>query len=218
MGRPHPQPVAEAAEMALAQRGFNPGEIDGNLDENAREALKRFQRDANLEVTGTLNQATARALGVDLNAGDQQANARQASSRDEQANMRQRASEDPLPYETIRPDISAPGTSNAGTQSARTGPSDVPLPQGSPFAGTVEMRRAHPAPVAKAAEMALAQRGFNPGVIDGNLDENAREALKNFQRDAQLEVTGTLNQATARELGVDLRGNERADFGQSDRR
>jgi peptidoglycan hydrolase-like protein with peptidoglycan-binding domain len=66
--------------------------------------------------------------------------------------------------------------------------------------------------------MALAQRGFNPGEIDGNLDENAREALKSFQRDAQLEVTGTLNQATARELGVDLRGNERADFGASDRR
>ena len=131
---------------------------------------------------------------------------------------RQQGAEGPRPYETIYPDISAPGTSNAGTQSERVGPSGVPLPQGSPFAGTVEMGRAHPTAVAKQVEMALEQRGFNPGEIDGNLDEDTREALKEFQRETDLEVTGTVNQATARELGVDLAGNGGADFGASDRR
>ena len=104
-------------------------------------------------------------------------------------------------WETIRPDISSRDSSLGSTQSMRT-QSGIPLPQGSPFAGTVEMASPNPVPVVKELQKALIQRGYNPGPIDGKLDENTREALKAFQQDAGLEVTGTLNPATAEELGV----------------
>ena len=43
-----------------------------------------------------------------------------------------------------------PGTSYGGTRSERIGPSAVPLPEGSPFAGTVSMGHPHTPALAKA--------------------------------------------------------------------
>ena len=105
--------------------------------------------------------------------------------------------------EPINPSISSPTTSLGGTQSERV-QSGVPLPEGSPYAGTVAMGRSHPARVVKEAQMALRQKGYDPGAIDGSMGNETREALKKFQRDANLDVTGTLNPATAQKLGVDL--------------
>jgi hypothetical protein len=105
--------------------------------------------------------------------------------------------------ETIRPDISAPGTSRGGTQSQRN-QSGTPLPKDSPFSGTVEMGRANSPQDVKAAQQALQEKGHNPGPIDGMMGPRTREALQSFQSASGLETTGTLNQATAEKLGVDL--------------
>ena len=105
--------------------------------------------------------------------------------------------------ETIRPEISAPGTSTGGTQSQRTQPG-TPLPEGSPFTGTVELGHANLAQDVKAAQRALQEKGHNPGPIDGVMGPRTREALKSFQTASGLETTGTLNKETAEKLGVDL--------------
>lgn len=105
--------------------------------------------------------------------------------------------------ETIRPDISAPGTSTGGTQSQRT-QSGAPLPKGSPFSGTVELGTPNSMQDVKATQQALQQKGYNPGPIDGMMGPRTREALKSFQTASGLETTGTLNAATAEKLGVDL--------------
>ncbi|HYP26378.1 MAG TPA: peptidoglycan-binding protein [Blastocatellia bacterium] len=53
-----------AAQAALAGRGYYRGPINGELSRATSRALRRFQRDNNLAVTGDLNQETARKLDV----------------------------------------------------------------------------------------------------------------------------------------------------------
>jgi peptidoglycan hydrolase-like protein with peptidoglycan-binding domain len=122
--------------------------------------------------------------------------------------------------ETIRPDISAPGSSTGGTQSQRT-QSGTPLPKGSPFSGTVDMGHANSVQDVKAAQQALQDKGHNPGAIDGMMGPRTREALKSFQTASGLQTTGTLNEATAEKLGVDLgpsKGSNNTDSGKSSSR
>ena len=51
--------VALLTENQLAGQGFEPGPIDGQFDQATRRAIRRFQRDRGLEVTGFINQETA---------------------------------------------------------------------------------------------------------------------------------------------------------------
>ena len=44
-------------ETGLRQAGYDPGGIDGNFDEATRRAIRRYQRDRGLPVTGYMNQA-----------------------------------------------------------------------------------------------------------------------------------------------------------------
>ena len=44
-------------ETGLRQAGYDPGAIDGNFDEGTRRAIRRYQRDRGLPVTGYMNQA-----------------------------------------------------------------------------------------------------------------------------------------------------------------
>ena len=69
---PRPQPPAPEADSEgmtvyelqdrLAALGYKPGAIDGVLGPRTLDALKKFQTDKNLAVTGTLNADTIRAL------------------------------------------------------------------------------------------------------------------------------------------------------------
>ena len=104
--------------------------------------------------------------------------------------------------EPIRPDISWKDTSTGGTQSQRT-QSGTPLPEGSPFSGSVEMGHPNLLEDVKAAQRALKEQGFDPGPVDGLIGPRTREALKSFQTSNGLETTGTLNPATAKKLGVE---------------
>jgi hypothetical protein len=45
-------------ETRLATLGIDPGAVDGNFDENARRAIRRFQNSRNIPVTGYVTQQT----------------------------------------------------------------------------------------------------------------------------------------------------------------
>lgn len=53
-------------QVKLQERGFNPGPIDGLMGPKTRAALREFQRSRNLQVTGSLDEATQRELGVEF--------------------------------------------------------------------------------------------------------------------------------------------------------
>jgi len=52
------------------------------------------------------------------------------------------------------------------------------------------------------AQTALKDLGYDPGPADGRMGYQTRRALRDFQRDKRLTVTGELDVATARELGI----------------
>jgi len=53
-----------AAQRALHRKGFYKGSIDGVLGAETTAALREYQRNSNLVVTGRLDQATMSGLGV----------------------------------------------------------------------------------------------------------------------------------------------------------
>ena len=52
------------AEKRLQASGFEPGAVDGILDVHTQTALRRYQADKGLPVTGKLDQASRQALGL----------------------------------------------------------------------------------------------------------------------------------------------------------
>ena len=51
-------------------------------------------------------------------------------------------------------------------------------------------------------QQALKDDGFYSGPVDGTMRQSTREAIRSFQQSNHLNVTGTLDDDTARELGV----------------
>lgn len=52
----------QRAQMALQDLGYRPGAADGLYGSNTRRAIKQFQRDHGLAVTGYFNEATVSRL------------------------------------------------------------------------------------------------------------------------------------------------------------
>ena len=123
--------------------------------------------------------------------------------------------------DAIHPDVSGKGTSMGESKSERTGETGAPLPQGSPYSGTVEkgkssgeMDRTNTggsrsatgmhgnAQNVKAIQQALKDKGHDPGPIDGVMGSQTKQALKSFQSANNLQPTGTLNAETAEKLGI----------------
>lgn len=57
-------PTVDSAQKRLTDIGYNPGVVDGIWGKKTENALKKFQRDKGLSVTGNLDEATKKKLGV----------------------------------------------------------------------------------------------------------------------------------------------------------
>jgi hypothetical protein len=55
---------AIVVEDALADNGYDPGRIDGMIDSDTRAAIREFQRDRDLAVTGTMDRETEKELHI----------------------------------------------------------------------------------------------------------------------------------------------------------
>ena len=56
--------VTQQAQSVLAERGFDPGTLDGIAGGNTRKAVLAFQTQSGLPATGILNSATLEKLGI----------------------------------------------------------------------------------------------------------------------------------------------------------
>jgi peptidoglycan hydrolase-like protein with peptidoglycan-binding domain len=59
---PPSDPAIRQIQGVLQERGYDPGPLDGVLGKKTREALRRFQKDHHLAVTGEINADTKNTL------------------------------------------------------------------------------------------------------------------------------------------------------------
>lgn len=72
----------------------------------------------------------------------------------------------------------------------------------SPISGNQQDMTGMSADDINQAKEALKARGLNPGPMNGSVDSQTRQALREFQQDNDLPATGSLDQQTAGKLGV----------------
>ena len=103
--------IAEAVQRALAERGFDPGEIDGAMGSRTRQAIRAFQRSVGLPDTGQSDIATREALGLVPRVGAQ------AAADTDESQLETPAME---PKPTQKPDADAPPSepTSAGSDTA----------------------------------------------------------------------------------------------------
>jgi peptidoglycan hydrolase-like protein with peptidoglycan-binding domain len=70
-----------AVEQALQSKGYKPGKIDGMADDEARAAIREFQKDNGFTVTGMVDQKTAERLGVAISSKSGRSSTSGASGR-----------------------------------------------------------------------------------------------------------------------------------------
>jgi len=77
-------------QQRLQEKGYNPGNVDGTADDTTRVAIRKFQQDQGIPVTGTIDERTASQLGFQYSknptnrggtAGDRPAPSQQPSGR-----------------------------------------------------------------------------------------------------------------------------------------
>ncbi|OGX10795.1 MAG: hypothetical protein A2Y42_02035 [Omnitrophica WOR_2 bacterium GWB2_45_9] len=56
----------------------------------------------------------------------------------------------------------------------------------------------------KQIQIALQNAGYDPGVIDGLMGSRSRKAIRDFQKDNGLDITGKIDKATWEKLRIYL--------------
>lgn len=74
---------------------------------------------------------------------------------------------------------------------------DIPGVRGQ---GTVELSKND----MRMVEEALKSKGYNPGSVDGVADDANRSAIRSFQQDSGIPITGAVDKRTADKLGVSI--------------
>jgi peptidoglycan hydrolase-like protein with peptidoglycan-binding domain len=67
-------------QQALKAKGYDPGKIDGMMSSQTQEALRKFQKENGLQVTGKVDAQTAKALGVSSSASGSSPASRESGS------------------------------------------------------------------------------------------------------------------------------------------
>lgn len=149
-------PSVRRLQNLLLNRGINPGPVDGIFGFKTETAVRTFQTQSGLPVTGIATTATWTALGVNctLPPGP--------------------------PFPPIPPTPPAP-------------------PQECSFCPVLRLGRVGPA--VRLLQRTLQEKGFYRGPIDGDFGGRTERAVRQFQRQQGLAVTGVVNGATWEALG-----------------
>jgi peptidoglycan hydrolase-like protein with peptidoglycan-binding domain len=180
-------------EGELQRRMYYVGEVDGEVDDQTRAAIRAYQRDAGLPVTGEPSAELARQLRDS-----------DVHNRSETTSLLVWAIESEL---ARRDFFVGPidGTADAQTRTAikiyqrmagidHNGRISYPLLQHIVRSNLRNNGEAASVLVWQV-EGALADRGYATGPIDGTMDAKSREAVRHYQEDAGLPTTGKADKA-----------------------
>ena len=223
--------LTRALQQKLKDQGFYYGDVNGQPGAETAAALRRFQIRFGLRVTGTADAGTLRALGLGegaapngagnphpktpetpppvppadsgqswRNSPEQQRSKNAPSARPEQ---NQRRGESPS-YEDADPRERDPYNYYEASPTPPFDPGTSGPARGALFAGTVYERapRQLQENVLYMVQGLLARRGFYDGDLDGQPGPATTQAIRRFQHEEGLPLTGWLDSQTLGELGV----------------
>ena len=165
-------------QTALKSRGFDPGRIDGVMGAKTMMAIRNFQSSQAITASGMIDEPTLGALQIKSATGS-------TSNPETSGNVRN--SQLPLPEN--QPPQAIPRTQ----QSA----GDIGV---GPTAFDIEDVR--------QAQMALKNRGYDPGEMNGMISSQTQDAIRQFQTANSIPVTGKLDQQTQAALGISIKGTD----------
>ena len=165
-------------QVLLREHGYNPGRIDGSFGTMTEAAVRQFQTDEHLPVTGVVDVITWEALGVKCPA------------------VTPTPTATPTPTPTPTPTITPTPTP---TRTPIPTPTPTVIP---PMEICPRLALGSRGPAVARLQMLLRRAGFYPGVIDGFFGSLTESAVKNFQGCKGLMVTGLVDEATWLALGV----------------
>ena len=213
-------PLVYRAQLALTRQGFDVGAPDGVMGPRTRAGIEAYQRAQGLPVTGYLTESLVAQIE-----GPQSARAERRQERRE-ARQERRSEADlisQIQAELRRQgyDITiVGGRLNGETQDAIrayerghgmpvTGMPSEELLASLRGAGAVYGERADTGPQegreywrVSSVERALNDLGYRAGAVDGRIDRSLRSAIRTYQADRGLAVTGRISDDLMASLGL----------------
>lgn len=203
-------------QRGLNRLGYDAGPSDGLMGSRTRSAIEDYQRDNDLLVTG---QASA-SLGEHIRSSVREKRAERQADSDTQASASSEAETERQTVLQLQSDLRRLGYSvpvvsgrvDSDTAQAirayqkdnnllvdgRLSPELVAHIQGKASAGAVIEDRAS----IRSVQQALNERGYDAGPADGIMGGKTRDAIRTFQSDANLPLSGTITQETLVQLGL----------------
>jgi peptidoglycan hydrolase-like protein with peptidoglycan-binding domain len=221
------------AEAELRSQGFYSGPVDGVEGPAVSAAIRRFQIRQGLKATGALTPETLESLGLGAALEPKPVPSGTGAPGDERLGSKAR-SLGPLPdlpsgkgAPPLADESAAEGRNSNGQEKGRSDSVgrvkprlnravDPKLEYGGLFAGTpyanapLEVQ----AMTTRRAQEILSHRGFFRGVWNGAVSAALEEAIRIYQRERRLEVTGQLDLRTLQKMEL-LPGMRAAPVGRS---
>src|SRR5262245_13171973 len=167
------------AQQALKDKGMYTGSIDGAMNAQTKKAVRDFQKQNNLKVTGTLNRETMAALGITS----------QKST-----------------TTTTKP--SAAGTTSHSKEKSAPGKPTSSIPNQNPSTrealGVSSQGTISNVDDVLRVQQALADLMYDPGDINGLMTAKTQQAIREFQFLNNLPVTGNIDDQT--QIAIDSQG------------
>jgi len=222
------QDSIKQAQQALKTQGLYKGGVDGKSSAEFESALRAYQTQNQLQATGKLDSQTMAKLGLTSGHNPKKDSAAPAGTKPQpkSPDARQKPSDMPAapvtadpdnprdnppvvtprqqPPDRVEPDIEhrtavPSATPGAIEQTPKTGEQTPKTGEGN--ASTAEDIR--------QVQMALKNRGFDPGEINGMISSQTQKAIKDFQTANNLPVSGNVDQRTLAALGVKIKNPDK---------
>jgi lipid-binding SYLF domain-containing protein len=164
-------------QTALKNRGFDPGSIDGVMGPKTMMAVRNFQSSQGMTASGMIDEPTLVALEIQSKPATGSTSSSQTSSNVGNSRLPQQGNQPP----EALPRAEAP--SDIGVGPTAFDREDV-----------------------RQAQMALKNRGYDPGELNGMISSQTQDAIRQFQMANGLSVNGKLDQPTQAALGITIKG------------
>jgi peptidoglycan hydrolase-like protein with peptidoglycan-binding domain len=189
--------LVESVQQALKDEGFYYGEVNGDMNANLTEAIRRYQIRNGLQVSGELNDETLRSLGI-KSSGSSRPATKAASPTPPAGAMPSEPPSDDTDNGGRAPAVQPFSNAPPGQQVFPSNPIGPASSPGTVFAGT-PFQAAPPGVqrnVIVSAQIVLARYGLYREQIDGIYGPAMELSLRAYQARTRLPVTGRLDLET----------------------